>query len=99
MEHNPLILILTLNRLKWFNILFRGELELTQTEHKCMRTHYSREITPELNGEEIIIRAGYMKSGTWAALYSYFYVTGTASHRSPHPVKRWKVNYSNRYKD
>jgi nondiscriminating aspartyl-tRNA synthetase len=29
---------------------------LTQTEHKCMRTHYSREITPELNGEEIIIQ-------------------------------------------
>lgn len=29
---------------------------MTETGHECMRTHYSKEITPELNGEEIIIQ-------------------------------------------
>ncbi len=29
---------------------------MAKTGHECMRTHYSKEITPELNGEEIIIQ-------------------------------------------
>ncbi|HPX77891.1 MAG TPA: aspartate--tRNA(Asn) ligase [Methanobacterium sp.] len=29
---------------------------MAETGHECMRTHYSKEITPELNGEEIIIQ-------------------------------------------